>query len=69
MYLKYTSVHGASIMILCKNGLPSKEKLPCQKEKENEQNHYAVAIVKEQLSVLRIMVVDHEQSAVCIFLQ
>ena len=33
-------------MILYKNGLFSQENLQCQREEGNEQNHYAVAIVK-----------------------
>ena len=36
----------ASIVILCKNGLLSQEGLQCQREEANEENHYAVAIVK-----------------------
>ena len=45
-YLKQSSAHGASIMMLCKNGLLSQEKLQCQREEANEQHHSAVEIVK-----------------------
>ena len=33
-----------------------RKKLQCQREEANEQNHYTVAIVTEQLGVLRIKV-------------
>ena len=56
----------ASIMILCKSRLRFIGKLQCQREEANEQNYYAVVIVKRTAGVLRIKVVGHRQSAVCI---
>ena len=42
----YSCVCGAFITILYKNGLFSQENLQCQREEENEQNHYVVVVVK-----------------------
>ena len=45
MFLKQNSVHGAGIKTLCKSPFIG-EKLQCQGEDANENNSYAVVIVK-----------------------
>ena len=60
---------GASIMILYKNEIVSKEKTTMPKRGANEQNHHAVVIVKRTAGVLRIKLTGYGQIDSIIFLE